>query len=231
MRGTLRAPCGPPGSSAGATIFRHPSDPDVEGPTDLAPPVSHRATPCAPSSTCCRRRTGPRSCRRRCCARRSTSMSWNMITKGEVCWCSRWSSSYSCARLAGSRSSTAAAVLRGHLRDVPGVAPGELAGIRRAVGVVRVGGEGVGVGVRVLVVRAPAADVDVVGARAVLGQRLLVVARQDLERDPGLGPVGLQHLRDLRQGRGVAGVHRDREAVLEAGLLQQLLGLRRRSSV
>ena len=57
----------------------------------------------------------------------------------------------------------------GHLGDVPGVAPGQrlalassaLSGLHR---------EGLGVGVRVLIVRPPAADIDVVLTRPVLGQ-------------------------------------------------------------
>ena len=58
---------------------------------------------------------------------------------------------------------------------IPGIAPCEGLCLR-IVRVVVVGREGVGVGVRVLVVRAPVADIDVVLAGAVLGERLLGVA-------------------------------------------------------
>ena len=68
----------------------------------------------------------------------------------------------------------------------------------RVVRVVRVAREGVGIGVRVLIVRAPAADIDVVVARPVLGQRLRPVTRDQLELDPGLGPDRLDRLRHLR---------------------------------
>ena len=79
--------------------------------------------------------------------------------------------------------------LGGHRRDVPGVAPGELAGEPGLVAIVGIARERVGVAVRVLVVRAPAADIDVVIARSVLGQRLLVVAGPDLELHPASAKV------------------------------------------
>jgi hypothetical protein len=78
----------------------------------------------------------------------------------------------------------AASALLRQLGDVPGVAPGQ----RLALGIVAVVGvarEGVGVGVRVPVVGTPGADVDVVRAGAVLGQRLLAVAGDDLQLDAG----------------------------------------------
>ena len=65
--------------------------------------------------------------------------------------------------------------LGGQRSRIPGVAPGQGLGLR-GVRVVVVRRERIGVRIRVLVVRAPVADVDVVLAGAVLGQRLLVVA-------------------------------------------------------
>ena len=70
------------------------------------------------------------------------------------------------------------------LGDDPRIAPRERLRLR-VVGVVGVAREGVGVGVRVPIIGAPLADVDVVGARPVLRQRLLAVAGQDFDVDPG----------------------------------------------
>ena len=92
------------------------------------------------------------------------------------------------ARLAASRSSTAAWVAL--------VISGMSQALRQASGLLFASSplstfdrEGLGVGVRVLIVRPPPADIDVVLAGPVLGQGLLVVGRDDLDLDAGLSQV------------------------------------------
>jgi hypothetical protein len=75
--------------------------------------------------------------------------------------------------------------------------PSELSGFPR---------ETLGVGVRVQIIGRPAADVDVVLTGPVLGQRLLVVAGDDLQLDAGLGPRRLDDLGDVGGREGVAHV-------------------------
>ena len=77
---------------------------------------------------------------------------------------------------------------------------------------------------RVEIVRAPLADIDVVGAGAVLGQRLLAVTGQDLDVDAGTFGGLLEGLGDALHRLGGAHVDRDLEAFLQAGLLEQFLG-------
>ena len=57
------------------------------------------------------------------------------------------------------------------------------------VRIVRVGREGFRIRVRIAIVDAPLADIHVVGAGAVLGQRLLAVARDDFDLDAACAGV------------------------------------------
>ena len=109
-------------------------------------------------------------------------------------------------------------------RHVPGIAPGERL-VHRIVGVVGVGREGLGIRVRIPVVDAPLQDGDVVLAGAVLGQDRLEVAGDDLDLDAGLAGRLLDRLGDARDRLHAAHVHGDGEAVRQARLGQQFLGL------
>ena len=114
---------------------------------------------------------------------------------------------------------------RGHLRNIPGGAPGQLAGQLRFVGVVGVMREGVGIGMRVGIVRPPGADIDVELAGAVFGQGLLAGALGDFDVDPDLPEGVLQGLRDLDPLLRRAHDDLEVETVGIAGLGQQRPGL------
>ncbi|EGE57244.1 hypothetical protein RHECNPAF_4460014 [Rhizobium etli CNPAF512] len=109
-------------------------------------------------------------------------------------------------------------------RRFPGVAPGERLH-RAGIGIVGVAGEGVGIGIRVEIVRAPVADIDVVGAGAIFGQRLLAVARDDFQLYASLRQRLLHGFSDTGHRLRVAHVHGHGKAVRHAGLGKQLLGL------
>ena len=77
----------------------------------------------------------------------------------------------------------------------------------------------------VLIIRAPIADIDVMGPGAVFFQRLAAITGDDFQLYPGQCHRCLHGLRNRCDIRGVAGIHGDGEAVGQSGSGQQLLRL------
>src|SRR5690606_6433061 len=102
--------------------------------------------------------------------------------------------------------------LLAELFRVPGIAPGERL-VGALVGIIGIIGESIGIRVRIEIVRAPLADIHVVLAGTVLGQRLLAVARDDLQRNAGLRQGLLEIFGNPRHRLGIAHVHGNCEAV------------------
>src|SRR5690606_39323876 len=114
--------------------------------------------------------------------------------------------------------------LLGQLRNVPGVAPCKRLG-RGVVAVVRVAGESFSVGIGVPIVHAPLADIHIVVAGAILGQRLLAVAGDDFDLHAGLCSGLLEGFGNAGDRLTVTLVERNRKTVLQTGLGKQFLRL------
>src|SRR5215208_186312 len=112
--------------------------------------------------------------------------------------------------------------LFGDLRDIPGIAPGERFRLC-VIGVVGIAREAVGVRMRVHVIRGPVEQQHLVLPRAIFGNDLLLLARDDLRLYTGLAQGCLHRLSHVGEGRAVGRIELDFEAVRVAGFGQKLL--------